>query len=44
MRLEERLPKLDAIVFHEKLGTQGERVKRIAALARELAPIVGADA
>ncbi len=44
MRLEERLPKLDAIVFHEKLGTQGERVKRIAALAKELAPIVGADA
>ena len=43
-KLEERLPKLDAIVFHEKLGTQGERVKRIAALARELAPIVGADA
>jgi glycyl-tRNA synthetase beta chain len=42
-RLEERLPKLDAIVFHEKLGTQGERVKRIAALAKELAPIVGAD-
>ncbi|HEY8214019.1 MAG TPA: glycine--tRNA ligase subunit beta, partial [Methylocystis sp.] len=37
-------PKLDAIVFHEKLGTQGERVKRIAALAKELAPIVGADA
>ena len=44
LRLEERLPKLDAIVFHEKLGTQGERVKRIAALAKELAPIVGADA
>ena len=43
-KLEERLPKLDAIVFHEKLGTQGERVKRIAALAKELAPIVGADA
>ncbi|PPC93508.1 MAG: glycine--tRNA ligase subunit beta, partial [Methylocystis sp.] len=42
-RLEDRLPKLDAIVFHEKLGTQGERVKRIAALAKELAPIVGAD-
>ena len=31
------------IVFHEKLGTQYERVERIAALARELAPIVGAD-
>jgi glycyl-tRNA synthetase beta chain len=43
-KLEERLPKLDSIVFHEKLGTQGERVKHIAALARELAPIVGADA
>jgi glycyl-tRNA synthetase beta chain len=42
-KLEERLPKLDNIVFHEKLGTQGERVKRIAALARELAPIVGTD-
>ncbi|GEP01197.1 glycine--tRNA ligase beta subunit [Methylobacterium haplocladii] len=41
--LESRLPKLDQIVFHEKLGTQGERVARIAALARELAPLVGAD-
>ncbi len=37
------MQKLDQIVFHEKLGTQGERVKRIEALARELAPIVGAD-
>ncbi len=44
LRLEDRLPKLDQIVFHEKLGTQGQRVKRIAALAKELAPIVGADA
>jgi glycyl-tRNA synthetase beta chain len=43
IKLEDRLPKLDSIVFHEKLGTQGERVKRIAALARELAPLVGAD-
>jgi glycyl-tRNA synthetase beta chain len=42
-KLEERLPKLDKIVFHEKLGTQGERVQRIAALAKELAPLVGAD-
>ncbi len=42
-KLEERLPKLEQIVFHEKLGTQGARVKRIAALAKELAPIVGAD-
>jgi glycyl-tRNA synthetase beta chain len=43
IKLEDRLPKLEKIVFHEKLGTQGERVKRIEALARELAPIVGAD-
>jgi glycyl-tRNA synthetase beta chain len=42
-KLEARLPKLDQIVFHEKLGTQGERVKRLAAFARELAPRVGAD-
>ena len=43
IRLEDRLPKLDSIVFHEKLGTQGARVERIAALARELAALVGAD-
>ncbi|MGX5774655.1 glycine--tRNA ligase subunit beta [Methylorubrum zatmanii] len=42
-KLEDRLPKLDSIVFHEKLGTQGERVARIAALAKEIAPLVGAD-
>ena len=42
-RLEDRLDKLRSIVFHEKLGTQYERVDRIAALARELAPNVGAD-
>jgi glycyl-tRNA synthetase beta chain len=43
--LDQRLAKLRAlgIVFHEKLGTQGERVDRIAALAKELAPKVGAD-
>ena len=41
--LEERLEKLKAITFHEKLGTQHERVERIARLARELAPLVGAD-
>jgi glycyl-tRNA synthetase beta chain len=43
VKLEERLPKLDSIVFHERLGTQGQRVARLAALARDLAPIVGAD-
>ena len=43
MKLADRVPKLDTIVFHEKLGTQGERVRRIVALAGELAPQVGAD-
>jgi glycyl-tRNA synthetase beta chain len=43
VKLEDRLEKLKNIVFHEKLGTQYERVERIAALAKELAPIVGAD-
>ncbi|MBR3192135.1 glycine--tRNA ligase subunit beta [Bosea sp. (in: a-proteobacteria)] len=43
--LDQRMAKLDrlGVVFHAKLGTQGARVQRIAALARELAPIVGAD-
>jgi glycyl-tRNA synthetase beta chain len=43
IKLEDRLPKFDSIVFHEKLGTQGERVKRIERLAAEIAPLVGAD-
>ena len=30
-------------MFHEKLGTQGERIKRIERLAAEIAPLVGAD-
>ncbi|MDJ0614022.1 MAG: glycine--tRNA ligase subunit beta [Rhizobiaceae bacterium] len=38
------IAKLDAVTFHAKLGTQGERVQRIMALSEELAPIVGADA
>jgi glycyl-tRNA synthetase beta chain len=43
--LDQRLAKLRAlnVVFHEKLGTQGERIDRIIRLARELAPLVGAD-
>jgi glycyl-tRNA synthetase beta chain len=42
-RLEARLPKFESIVFHEKLGTQGKRIKRIERLAAEIAPLVGAD-
>src|SRR5437667_1994365 len=41
--LQDRLPKFENIVFHEKLGTQGERIKRIERLAAEIAPQVGAD-
>ncbi|MEP1695451.1 MAG: glycine--tRNA ligase subunit beta, partial [Paracoccaceae bacterium] len=36
--------KLAEVTFHNKLGTQQDRIRRIAALAREIAPIVGADA
>lgn len=42
--LESRLHKLDAMVFHEKLGTQSKRVERLIELAAQLAPMVGAHA
>ena len=42
-RLEDRLEKFKTIVFHEKLGTQSDRIERIERLAAELAPLVGAD-
>ena len=42
-KLEDRLPKFENIVFHEKLGTQAERIARIEKLAAEIAPLVGAD-
>ncbi len=41
--LDSLVPKLEGITFHEKLGSQGDRVRRIVALAREIAPLVGAD-
>ncbi|WP_299811213.1 glycine--tRNA ligase subunit beta [uncultured Roseibium sp.] len=41
--LSDNLPKLDGVKFHEKLGSVGERVKRLIALSAELAPLVGAD-
>ncbi|MGV1751283.1 glycine--tRNA ligase subunit beta [Agrobacterium sp. CG674] len=44
--LDQRMAKLDAlnVTFHAKLGTQGERVVRIRELAKQLAPVIGADA
>jgi len=42
-RLEDRLPKFEHIVFHEKLGRQAQRIARIERLAVELAPDLRAD-
>lgn len=41
--LVEMVSKLSNVTFHNKLGTQAERITRIANLAREIAPMVGAD-
>src|SRR6476620_7322625 len=40
IRLEERLPKFKGIVFHEKLGTQYERIERIVRLSGEIADLL----
>ena len=37
------LQALENVTFHNKLGTQAELIARMAALAREIAPLVGAD-
>jgi glycyl-tRNA synthetase beta chain len=42
-RLEDRLPKFAQIVFHQKLGTQAERIARIVRLAGLIAPMINAD-
>src|SRR6187401_1311589 len=39
-RLEDRLPKFKDIIFHEKLGTQYERIERIARLSGELTEVL----
>ena len=41
--LSDMTAKLANVTFHNKLGTQAERVDRVAALAAEIAPMVGAD-
>lgn len=43
IKLEDRFEKLGQIVFHEKLGTVKDKAERVAALAKELAPKVGAS-
>ncbi len=42
-RLESRVPALDKVTFQAKLGTQGDRVRRLTVLAAAIAPLVGAD-
>lgn len=42
-KLEDMAGQLDKVTFHKKLGTVADKVERVAALARELAPAVGAD-
>jgi glycyl-tRNA synthetase beta chain len=43
MRLEERLPKFSHIVFHDRLGTQAERIERMTLLADALVATTKAD-
>jgi glycyl-tRNA synthetase beta chain len=42
-RLAYRVPLLANVVYHNKLGSQLERVKRLEALAGEIAPMIGVD-
>ncbi|MBK6746138.1 glycine--tRNA ligase subunit beta [Ottowia sp.] len=42
--LESRVPQLDKVVYHNKLGTQGERVQRVRAIAKAIATQLGVDA
>ncbi|MFO1106914.1 MAG: glycine--tRNA ligase subunit beta [Amaricoccus sp.] len=41
--LADMAARLDQVTFHNRLGSQGARIARIAALARAIAPAVGAD-
>jgi len=41
--LESRLPRLDAVVFQAKLGSVGDKLRRVASLARSLASGSGQD-
>jgi glycyl-tRNA synthetase beta chain len=42
-RLEARVPRLASVVYHNKLGSQLERVERIQLLAGKIAHLIGAD-
>lgn len=42
--LESRIGGLDKVVYHNKLGTQGERMERVRAIARAIGQQLGGDA
>ena len=42
--LESRVPALDKVVYHAKLGSMGARVQRVRAIARSIAGQMGGDA
>jgi glycyl-tRNA synthetase beta chain len=42
--LESRVPLLDKVVYHGKLGSQGERVGRVRAIARAIGATLGGEA
>ncbi len=41
--LIDRVPALDGVIFHAKLGSQGDRVRRLVRLSRLIGPQVDAD-
>ncbi|MCB1949756.1 glycine--tRNA ligase subunit beta [Nitrosomonas sp.] len=42
--LESRLTGLDHVIYHNKLGTQGERIQRVRVIARSIALLLGGEA
>lgn len=42
--LDARVMGLSRVVYHNKLGTQGERVERVQTIARDIAKLLGGDA
>ena len=42
-KLADRIPKLASVVYHNKLGSQAERVERVRKLAIHIATLIGAD-
>ena len=43
-KLDDLLPRLEKVVFHAKVGTLNEKVRRVAHLAKYIANLIGADA